>query len=315
MEKEDLHSRNRHRSRYDFTRLISACPALKKFVFTNEYNNETIDFADPSAVKILNKALLKVFYGVENWDIPEGYLCPPIPGRADYIHYMADLLGSCNMNVIPKGVRVSCLDIGSGANLVYPLIGNHEYGWNFVGSDIDDKALLSAKKILAANSKLKNIELRKQNSSSHIFEGIVKPGESFDLTFCNPPFHSSLAEAREGSTRKVKNLSSGKVRKVILNFGGQHAELWCKGGEKEFVTKMIRESAGLAENCLWFSSLVSKSANLPALIKELEKVNAVEVRTLEMKQGNKISRALAWTFLTANQQKQWRAQRFSSSPA
>jgi len=133
------------------------------------------------------------------------------------------------------------------------------------------------KKILLANPKIKDIEIRKQLSAKHIFKGIVKPSEVFDLCICNPPFHSSLAEAREGTARKIKNLSSGKNKKVVLNFGGQHAELWCEGGEKVFVTKMIVESSEIRKSCLWFSSLISKSINLPALYKELERVKALDV--------------------------------------
>ena len=197
------------------------------------------------------------------------------------------------------------MDIGVGANCVYPIIGNHEYSWSFVGSDIDGIAIDSAKKIVELNSVLKNIELRKQNSPSTIFKGIIKPDELFDITICNPPFHSSLAEAQEGTIRKVKNLSSGKIKKSVLNFGGQNAELWCEGGEKQFVSKMINESAQLANSCFWFSSLISKSANLPSIYFELEKVNAAKVKTIEMKQGNKISRIVAWTFLSPSEQKNW----------
>lgn len=305
MEKETLHPRNRHRIRYDFKQLINSCPELKKFVFVNKYNNETIDFANPDGVKTLNKALLKQFYGISNWDIPANYLCPPIPGRADYIHYIADLLSSCNNGVIPKGKTIRCLDIGVGANCVYPIIGNYEYGWSFVGSDIDGVAIESAKKIVESNESLKNIELRKQNSSSAIFNGIIKSDEFFDITICNPPFHSSLAEAQEGTMRKVKNLSSGKIKKTVLNFGGQHAELWCDGGEKKFVSNMIMESAQIPKSCFWFSSLISKSANLNSIYYELEKVKAIEVKTIEMKQGSKISRIVAWTFLNPVQKKSW----------
>ena len=81
-EKSKLHPRNRHRERYDFKSLISTCPELAPFVARNRYNDDTIDFANPKAVLLLNKALLKHFYGIENWNIPPNYLCPPIPGRA-----------------------------------------------------------------------------------------------------------------------------------------------------------------------------------------------------------------------------------------
>lgn len=312
-EKEPLHPRNRHRSLYDFKLLIESTPELKKFVFTNQYDSETIDFANSNAVKFLNKALLKQFYNISNWDIPTNYLCPPIPGRADYIHYMADLLASSYDGIIPKGKNIHCLDIGVGANCVYPIIGNFEYGWSFVGSDIDAAAINSAKKIVDTNSNLKNIELRKQNSSEHIFKGVIKSDEVFDVTICNPPFHSSLAEAQAGTIRKVKNLSGGKTKNPVLNFGGQNAELWCKGGEKEFISKMIKESVAFSANCFWFSSLVSKSENLKSIYYELEKVNAIEVKTIEMKQGNKISRIVAWTFLNKTQQSEWMGKRWNNS--
>ena len=91
-EKIELHPRNKHRERYDFQQLINTCPELAPFVKLNNYNDESIDFFNPNAVKMLNKALLKQHYGINNWEIPEGYLCPPIPSRADYLHYIADLL-------------------------------------------------------------------------------------------------------------------------------------------------------------------------------------------------------------------------------
>lgn len=311
-EKENLHPRNRHRSNYDFKQLIKVAPELSKFVFVNKFETETIDFANPDAVKALNKALLKQFYEISNWDIPANYLCPPIPGRADYIHYIADLLASKNNGIIPKGKSIRCLDVGVGANCVYPIIGTTEYDWSFVGSDIDTIAISCAQKTIDSNPGLKNIELRKQNSYENIFRGIIEPNEFFDITICNPPFHASLAEAQEGTTRKVKNLSSGKIKKVTLNFGGQNNELWCKGGELEFISKMIKESAQIPTTCFWFSSLVSKSANLKSVYFELEKVNALEVKTIEMKQGNKISRFVAWTFLTANQQQHWQKKYWSN---
>ncbi len=308
-EKEVLHPRNRHRSRYDFKQLIAVCPELKEFAFINKYSSETIDFSNPVAVKVLNKALLKEFYGITNWDIPPNYLCPPIPGRADYIHYIADLLSSCNDGIIPKGKLITCLDIGVGANCVYPLIGNYEYGWSFVGSDSSTIAIHSAKKILQSND-LKEIELRKQTISSAIFKGIIKPNEFFDISICNPPFHSSLAEAQEGTLRKLKNLNHRKVKTPVLNFGGQDSELWCKGGELKFVSTMIQESAHLPTTCFWFSSLVSKSENLLSIYFELEKAQVAETRTIEMKQGNKISRIIAWTYLSKTKQKEWQLRRW-----
>lgn len=298
LEKQELHPRNLHRSRYDFPELIQSYPQLARFVFTNPYGDLSVNFADPEAVKTLNAALLKHFYGIVNWDIPANYLCPPIPGRADYIHYLADLLAVGNNNVIPTGNKVRVLDIGVGANCIYPIIGHQSYGWQFVGSDVDKRALSSAQNIAAVNAALKNdLTFRLQHSAAHIFKGIVKPGELFDITMCNPPFHTSAEEAQMGSQRKVRNLGKQKGKEVVLNFGGQHTELWCKGGEVEFIRKMVRESAEIGSQCRWFTTLVSKSAHLPMVYDAIDRAGATAVRTVGMSQGQKQSRFVAWSFL------------------
>ena len=309
-EKSGLHPRNPHRFRYDFEQLIKSCPELKPFVSLNKYKNESIDFANPDAVKMLNRALLKQFYNISYWDIPENYLCPPIPGRADYIHYIADLLASCNEGEIPKGKNISVLDIGVGANCVYPIIGHKEYGWKFVGTDIDPLAIGTARKIVESNSSLKGfVECRQQKSPTDIFFGVLKENEKFDVSICNPPFHASREEAQEVAMRKQNNLGYKKSEKPILNFGGQDAELWTPGGELEFVTRMIEESAEIPDNIFWFSTIISKSENLQLLYRVLERVNAFDVKKIEMSQGQKISRILAWTFLNKKKQGEWRFDR------
>lgn len=316
VEKQILHPRNLHRSRYDFPQLIKSCPELEPFVFVNPYGDQSVDFSNPQAVKTLNKALLAHFYGIANWDIPENYLCPPIPGRADYIHYLADLLATANGDVIPKGTDVKVLDIGMGANSIYPVIGHQEYGWQFVGSDIDKRAVSAATNIAAVNPSLAHhLAFRLQPNPSLIFKGIVKPGELFDLTLCNPPFHASAEEARMGSQRKVKNLGKQKGREPVLNFGGQQAELWCEGGEVEFIRKMVQESTQIARQCCWFTTLVSKSAHLSMVYYALEKAGALEVRTIDMAQGQKQSRFVAWTFLSPLQQSDWGKKRWTKTEA
>lgn len=304
--KTTLHLRNKHQSRYDFKQLIKATPELAAFVSLNKYGDESIDFANPKAVKCLNKALLAFFYHIAHWDIPEGYLCPPIPGRADYIHYSADLLASCNHQNIPKGNKIKVLDIGVGANCVYPIIGHSEYGWTFVGSEIDQIAIKAAKNIVNINLSLKNaIEVRLQPNKTAIFKEIIHKEERFDLSICNPPFHASAAAALEGSQRKVRNLGNSNYTKAILNFGGQASELWTDGGEVGFVGKMIEESKHYGTQCFWFTSLISKSENLPAIYAMLSRAGVTETRTNTMTTGNKITRIVAWTFLNAKQQEEW----------
>ena len=306
-EKTTLHPRNLNRFRYDFEKLTADFPELQKYIFINEHANQTLDFSIPDAAKALNKAILISDYDIQNWDIPAAYLCPPIPGRADYIHYIADLLASSNNGIIPEGEAIVGLDIGIGANCIYPIIGNFAYGWSFVGTDIDENAIQNCKKIISQNPKLIDaISLQLQTESRYIFKNIILPEDKFAFTICNPPFHNSQEEATKSSLRKVNNLSKTKITSPILNFGGQNAELWCDGGEIGFITQMIYESVKYPLQCFWFTTLVSKKENLPNIYKTLNKVGAVAVKTIDMAQGQKISRIVAWTFLSDKQQKDWK---------
>lgn len=305
--KSTLHPRNIHKLRYDFEVLIENNPNLKEFVYSNEHEIETIDFSDPNAVKSLNKSLLTTYYDIENWDIPVNYLCPPIPGRADYIHHIADLLASSNDGIIPEGEAIVGLDIGVGANCIYPILGNTIYGWNFVGTDIDANALDNCVKIIEENTRLTDaISLQQQTNSRFIFKDVILPEDKFAFTICNPPFHSSMEEATKSSIRKVNNLEDTRTKNPVLNFGGQNAELWCEGGELAFITQMIYESAKYPLQVLWFSTLVSKNSHLSSIYKTLGKVNAATIKTIDMAQGQKTSRIVTWTFLSETQQKNWK---------
>jgi len=307
-EKENLHPRNAHRQGYDFKQLIKSTPELRPFVKINEHGAESINFSDAGAVKMLNKSLLKQFYGAKDWDIPEGYLCPPIPGRADYIHYIADLLSENNSGNIPTGKKIKILDIGMGANCIYPLIGSSVYGWQFVGTDIDPIAIRSAKDIIAANQQLKGqILLRQQTNKHNIFKGIIIQDEGFDVTLCNPPFHASLQEAQLATINKWNKLKADGKPPSTLNFGGQKKELWYPGGEAAFIKLIIEQSVLVAKQCLWFTTLVSKKDTLPGVYRALKKVAAVDVRTISMSQGQKVSRIVAWTFHNEAERAEWAA--------
>ncbi|OCG79420.1 23S rRNA (adenine(1618)-N(6))-methyltransferase RlmF [Gilliamella sp. Occ4-3] len=307
LKKPQLHCRNKHRNGYDFAKLIKILPELSRYVNQNSYGNLSIDFADPLAVKLLNKALLFNDYQINYWDIPDGFLCPPIPGRADYIHYLADLLAQDSQNSIPTGKQIRVLDIGVGANVIYPIIGCAEYGWSFVGSDINPVAIKVALLITQANRLLKNtLQCRLQKDSGSIFKHIIKPNEFYVLTLCNPPFHASAEGALVSTQTKLKKLGKliNSTQKTVLNFGGQHAELWCQGGERAFISNMINESTQYKTQCLWFTSLVSKKETLSVINKKLKQAAVVESRIIPMAQGQKVSRFVAWTFFNQTERQQ-----------
>ena len=295
--KTKLHPRNQHSKGYDFVRLVAQTPELEAFTINSPIGQTTIDFQDVSAVRMLNRALLKTHYDIDFWDIPAGYLCPPIPGRVDYIHYLADLLADSNNQEIPRGRYIKALDIGTGASLVYPLTGQSEYGWHFTGVDIDAGAIKSARQICEFNKLA--ITLRRQSKPENIFRGVIQPNDAFHVTMCNPPFHGSIEQANKGTQRKWANL--GKGRSTKLNFGGQNDELWCPGGEIKFIARMIEQSMEFADQCLWFTSLVSKKDNLQPLYRILGKARVADYKVVEMAQGQKTSRFIAWTYKKRNQ--------------
>ncbi|CDT88840.1 hypothetical protein VCR3J2_320275 [Vibrio coralliirubri] len=325
-----LHPRNQHTGRYNFELLVAALPELNEHLIKNPVGEDTINFSDPLAVKLLNKALLAHHYGVKHWDIPAGYLCPPIPGRADYIHRVADILNSDGQGEPYNHASVKALDIGVGANCIYPIIGATEYKWRCTGTDVDPVSIKTANFIAESNPNLKGkIRARLQADSESIFKGVIKDNERYDVTICNPPFHSSLEEAEKGSQRKLDNLAANRAKKAgqsfkpetnkkpvkldkstkqakpTLNFGGQKAELWCPGGEAAFIMKMARESQLFATQVLWFTTLISKKDNVDMVRSELGKLRAKQVKVVEMSQGQKVSRFIAWTFMDDEQRQEW----------
>ena len=288
--KDKLHPRSFHNKPYDFQKLILKVSELKQFIVKNRDGADTVQFADPKAVYLLNKALLLHFYNLNFWDIPNQNLVPPIPGRADYVHYLADLL---NVNTTDK---TTVLDIGTGASLVYPLIGSAVYNWNFVATDIEQKSIEIAQEIINKNIHLSSkITLRLQSDKKQILSGIITKEDYFDAVMCNPPFFKSKKEAEAQTIRKLKGLDKRKTPKLINNFSGESNELWCNGGELSFVLNYIKESILIKTQVGWFTSLISNEDNLKPLQIELKK-SAKEFKVIDMAQGNKKSRILAWRF-------------------
>lgn len=313
-EKTRLHPRNKNLERYDLDALVISTPELKDYVVPNKSGQASVDFSKPLAVKLLNKALLNHYYGIKNWEFPDENLCPPIPGRADYIHYIADLLSESNFGNIPTGDKITCLDIGVGASCIYPIIGVTEYDWKFIGSDINMDSIASSQGIIGVNNSLKeNIECRIQKKSRNIFHGIIGKEEKIEAVICNPPFHSSAEDAQKGTFRKNKNLTGKSAKKSEVDLAGISDELICDGGEYQFIETMVRESEEFSKNCFWFSTLVSKQSNLKGISKLLDHTRAYDVKTIPMGTGNKSSRIVAWTFLSKEERKEWRETRWASN--
>ncbi len=313
-EKVRLHEHNRNREPYDLEALTAAVPALSVYIKPNKYGALSVDFTQPAAVKLLNKALLKHYYGIDNWDFPDENLCPPVPGRADYLHYMADLLAQSNFGVMPPSQKITVLDIGTGASCIYPVLGVAEYGWNFIACDINAKSVESAEQIVAANSQLAaRVRCMLQPDETKIFKNIISADQRVDFSMCNPPFHASTEEAAKGTRRKANNLSGKHVKRCALNFSGISKELVCPGGELGFIKNMISESVEFGKNIYWFSTLVSKQSNLKSIYNTLTDHEVMSVKTIPMGTGNKVSRIICWSFLDKKEQQEWRAARWKKA--
>lgn len=152
------------------------------------------------------------------------------------------------------GERVAVLDIGVGANCIYPLLGSREYGWRFVGSDVSEASLAVAERNVRMNALEGNISLRLQPRRENVFVNVVKPGEFYSLTMCNPPFHNS---------REQVNVCPVRV------LDAQDHEIMCEGGEWQFILNMIEESKIVCAQVLWFTTLVARAATVKQVKKHI----------------------------------------------
>ena len=290
-----MHPQNPYHSRYDLHRLAERHPDLQKHIVFNPAGEETIDFGSSSAVYDLNKSMLLADFDLDDYQLPTGYLIPPIPGRLDYLLHVRDFLAE-KVNGGIDGKRRG-LDIGCGANGIYCILGAQHLNWTMVGAESDLKATEIAQANIRRTKGLgENVEIRHQANKTFLFKDIIQPTEQFDFTVCNPPFHNSMEAAVKASLRKLKNLGGSiKREEIALNFGGQASELWCNGGEALFIKRMIKESVLFKDRVNVFSSLVAKADNLPTIEKQLKKVKA-NFHIIPMSQGHKKSRIMCWWF-------------------
>ena len=290
-----MHAQNPYGNRYDLKRLTKHYHALEKFIVLNPSGEETIDFSSSEAVFALNKSMLLADFKLGDYELPSGYLIPPVPGRLDYLLHVRDFLTE-KFNV-SENSQLNGLDMGSGANGIYCILGAQHFNWKMVGSETDAKAVEIANANIQKTKGLNDkIEIRHQQDKGSLFKNTIQANEQFNFVVCNPPFHSSKEEALKGSLRKVKNLGGYAAKeKFLLNFEGQANELWCNGGEVLFIKRLIKESVGFKNQVKVFSTLVAKSESVAAIKKQLSKVKA-NFEVIPMALGNKKGRYLMWWF-------------------
>lgn len=280
-----LHPKNPYTTDYDFDELVKHNETLGKYIVRNKHGIKTIKFGDQRAVKALNKALLKSRYDV-HWDIPKGYVCPSIPGRLNYLLHVADLL--------PKK-DIKMLDVGTGANLIYPILGTCHFSWQCTATELHPDSISHAQQTIAHNPALETVDLRVQKDKECILDHIIQPDDKFDVLVCNPPFYKNAEDAQKKNERKVRNLQS--KQKTKLNFAGRSSELWTEGGESQFITQLAEESVQFRDQVGLFTALISRMDSIEGITDMIGSIPRTEVEVVDMGLGNKKSRFITWKFI------------------
>ena len=261
-------------------------------------------------------------------------MIPAITNRVNYIHILEDLLtlsspplsSSGRDTPPPPPLTADGLDIGTGANLIYPLLGAAIVGWTFVGVDITDTAIAWATRNRDNNPHLGDkIVLRQVTPGPFVSHASWRTDWPKDKNHHHHHHHHHhhrekvVGISTDNHTEKGGILTTGAVRageryafcmcnppffetedqccaNPRTNFQGTPAEMVCPGGEGSFVRRLVYDSLHLQHQIHWFSTLVGKKATLRSIRTELHRQGVPVVRTAELAQGKTSRWVLAWSF-------------------
>ena len=290
----------------------------------------------------LTRGLLHWYFDLTLQHIPEKHLCPPVPNRFFYVHWIQthllpllskesgrfdydsdDSEGDTNdgaLALYPYG-----LDIGVGANCIYPMLNAKFFRYNMVGTDIDNDALKVAQANVEANHLQGKIKLfqvapsyaQQQASSSpsapesvggpvsralQTWQSSQRPEQReqqrLQFVMTNPPFYDPQEEQTVMTDARV---GDGRARTAMTVSEGTYP-----GGEVGFVTDMIADSlrqrndvelnGSLLSSPLWYSSMLGKKASLVKLQKLLtHTLGPGHVEVTDYGPGQYTRWFLAWT--------------------
>ncbi|XP_075511289.1 uncharacterized protein LOC142547093 isoform X1 [Primulina tabacum] len=327
------HPRNKYSDNPpDFCSLASLYPSFQPYVFYSREGKPKIDWTDFNATRELTRVLLLHDHGLDWW-IPDGQLCPTVPNRSNYIHWIEDLLASNLVSGTRVDGRVNGFDIGTGANCIYPLLGASLLGWKFVGSDVTDVAIEWANRNVMNNPHITElIEIRRVECEDDIFDVEELQTKKQHSGECDLNSHDEKALEIVPAPSSVVGKKKGYCGSHVLlgvvkdgeNFdfcmcnppffetmeeaglnpntacGGTSEEMVCIGGERAFISHIIGDSVQLKHRFRWFTSMVGRKSNLSMLVAELWDNGVTVVKTTEFVQGKTSRWGLAWSFLPAS---------------
>ena len=276
----------------DFAQLGRLYPFFAVFLQHRGHGRRpTLDFRDPLAIAALTRVLLLHDFQLL-FALPSQHLCPPLPQRLAVLYWLDELLSqppSSSSAAVPRrGV-----DVGCGASVIFPLLGVRAFGWQFVGTEVDESAVAAARHNVQLNGLQSAIAVREVADRRQLLVGVLTADDGhFDFVICNPPFFSSPAEAQLSPHRTSAATQS---------------ELCCEGGELSFVRRLYDDSVQLRRRVDWFACMIGKRRTLTVLRAELAKQQQqqssaargtapCQIRTTSFVQGKQTRWGLAWTF-------------------
>ena len=296
IDEKRLDARERHfatlyATELDFRRLGERDEALRALLGGKGQSH--LDFTDPRAVMQLTKTLLRLDFGLRI-ELPPDRLCPPVPNRHNYILWLKELLDSTSASyaeTYDPTRRVLGLDIGTGASLIYPLLGCAQRPrWSFVATDVDAKSLAHARRNAELNGLLgSRIRVVDRDVAAPLVPLDELGIDALDFVMVNPPFYTSESELLDLARQKSRPPNSACT--------GAPIEMVCEGGEIGFVQRIIDESLVLRERVQWYTSMLGKQSSLDVCVARLRAHGIDNYAVTAFVQGNKTRRwALGWSF-------------------
>uniref|UniRef100_A0AAV1TYH4 U6 small nuclear RNA (adenine-(43)-N(6))-methyltransferase n=1 Tax=Peronospora matthiolae TaxID=2874970 RepID=A0AAV1TYH4_9STRA len=290
------HDRNRYKHKApDFYALGQQYAEFRHYLRNVDDVNcrASLAWDDPFAVRELTKTLLLHDFGL-HWEIPINRLCPPLPNRLNYLHWIEDLLRQADWSKFVGQEQdlkttavneeiVSGIDVGTGANCIYALLGATMNKWRFIATEIDAESFACAKENVSRNHLEAFITVKRTHTNRLLAEPLEgEPlGHKFHFVMCNPPFFDNMDEA----DTNPESSCMGSTNEMVF-----------PGGEVAFIGRMIADSKDLQNRVLWFTSMVGRKASLRKLLALLRETKVRSTRTTEFFQGRTKRWGIAWTF-------------------
>jgi 23S rRNA (adenine1618-N6)-methyltransferase len=269
----------------DFLTLIKEFPELKKYILKQNEDNEDefqFDWSNNELSLLMDKSILNYYFNIKYYDIPNGFLIPPIPSRINYINLINSIITKLIKDIDIK--NIIGIDIGTGANIIYPILGYSIYKWKFICTEINKEAYNNAKLILQKNNLENNINIIKQNNKDNIFISILNRENKYIFSMCNPPYYNYENEIK----------LEDKKRDNEYNFD----EIYYKNGEYGFFQRYFEESICYKNNVFLYTILIGKKINAENIYDKLSSYNDI-IKIYNMQKiltGNNVRYIIYWSF-------------------